>query len=178
MKILVLTGSPHENGISAALADAFCLGAEDAGHMITRFDTAKMNISPCMGCFKCHSGNDSCVQNDDMNLILPHLITADAIALVSPLYYFSLTAQLKTAVDRFFPVNEKLKTLPIKAVLLATCGNPNEWISEGLKSSFSVMCRHLNLENRGSIISYGCRDVASLESGGYVEAATSLGRSL
>ena len=178
MKVLVLTGSPHEHGMSAELADAFCRGAEESGHEIIRFDTAKMDIHPCKGCFSCHKGSEVCVQDDDMKQILPHLLAAEVFVLVSPLYYFNLSSQLKTAVDRFFPVNEQLKTLPKKAILLATCGNKNEWIAEGMIGSLAAMRRHLNLEDGGSVISFGCRDKEALQEGGYTMAAENLGRSL
>ena len=265
MKILVLTGSPHENGLSAALADAFCDGAKAAGRLIERFDAAKMTIHPCKGCFACHSGSkpnnkpdskpnskpgssrvdvcaDSninsitvattnpaansstdtatntivgssigtdanlsaggsaitdakndilagnyakidpthnlCVIDDDMRYIWPHLRDCDVLVLVTPLYYFSFTAQLKTAIDRFFPLNETLKVLPKKACLLATCGNQNKWIAEGLTASYEAMCRHLDLEDAGRVISFACRDKAALQAGGYIDAARKLGSGL
>ena len=175
MKVLVFTGSPHENGITAALADEFCRGAEEAGHELMRFDTAKLDIHPCKGCFTCHTDGGECVYQDDMKYIWPHLLSADVIALVTPLYYFGMTAQLKTAVDRFFPVNEQLKALPKKACLIAACGNQNQWIAEGLQASYTAMCRHLDLEDVGRVISFACRDTADLASGGYLDAARTLG---
>ena len=178
MKILVLTGSPHENGISAALADEFCRGAVDAGHETVRFDTTKLDIHPCKGCFTCHTENGECVYQDDMRFIWPNLLSCDVIALVTPLYYFSMTSQLKTALDRFFPVNEQLKVLPKKACLIATCGNQNQWIADGLKASFTAMCRHLDLEDAGRVISFACRDRDDLQSGGYLDAARKLGLEL
>ena len=221
MRILVLTGSPHESGLSAALADAFCEGATAAGHAIERFDTAKMTIQPCKGCYTCHAGrkpsstavssslgtdansvagssaitdskNDSnaedcakvdtthslCVIDDDMKYIWPHLRDCDVLVLVTPLYYFSFSAQLKTAIDRFFPLNETLKVLPKKACLLATCGNQNKWIAEGLTASYEAMCRHLSLDDAGRVISFACRDKAALQAGGYIEAAEKLGYGL
>ena len=175
MKVLVLTGSPHEAGLSAALADAFCRGAEEAGHEIIRFDTAKMDIKPCLGCFSCHRGGTCPNAGDDMRHILPHLLSADVIALVTPLYYFSFTAQLKTAIDRFFPVNEALKELPKKACLLATCGNKNEWIADGLRANYAAMCRHLALDDAGQVLTFACRNSADLEEKGYLAAARQLG---
>ena len=179
MNVLVLTGSPHKDGNSAALADEFCLGAAASGHEITRIDAAKLNVSPCRGCYICHiEGKNECVQQDDMNGVLPHLIYADVIALVTPLYYFGMTAQLKTAVDRFFPVNELLKEMPKKICLLATCGNKNEWIAEGLHASYTAMCRHLDLEDVGRVVTFGCRDKADLEAAGYLDAVRQLGAGL
>ena len=179
MNILLLKGSPHENGNSAALADEFCLGAAEAGHEVVVFDTAKMNIAPCRGCYTCHVENkNECVTDDDMRRIIPHLLSADVIALVTPLYYFGMTAQLKTAVDRFFPVNEQLKILPKKICLLATCANKNEWIAEGLHASYTAMCRHLDFEDIGRVVTFACMDRGDLKAAGYLEAARKLGAGL
>ena len=178
MRVFVLTGSPHENGNTAMLADEFCNGATEAGHELVRFDAAKLDIKPCKGCYTCHTEGGQCVYQDDMALIWPHLLSADVIALVTPLYYFGMTAQLKTAVDRFFPVNEQLKTLPKKACLIAACGNQNQWIAEGLHASFTAMCRHLDLEDVGRVVSFACKDRADLQSGGYLDAARKLGLEL
>lgn len=178
MKVLVLTGSPHADGLSAALADEFCLGAESAGHEIVRFDTAKLDIHPCLGCFACHSGGVCPNADDDMRLILPRLLETDVLALVSPLYYFGMTAQLKTAVDRFFPINEQLKQLPKQICLLASCGNKNEWIAEGMTASFGAMCRHLDLTEAGRVLSFACRTREDLADRGYLAAARRLGAGL
>ncbi|AJE09338.1 flavodoxin family protein [Clostridium botulinum] len=109
MKALILTGSPHPHGTTAFLADEFSIGAKEAGHEVVRFDTAKLEIDPCIGCYYCRKNDGRCVYDDDMSQIYPHLMTADAVVLVTPLYYFSMTAQLKRTIDRFFAVNPVLR---------------------------------------------------------------------
>ena len=49
-------------------------GAKEAGHQITRFETAELDIHPCKGCGTCRENNGKCVYEDDMNQIYPHLI--------------------------------------------------------------------------------------------------------
>ena len=87
MKILMLTGSAHKHGTSAALADAFIKGAEAAGHEVYRFDAGLKKVHPCIACEKCHTGNDGCVFKDDMEEVIPRLLSADGIVFVSPIYY-------------------------------------------------------------------------------------------
>ena len=55
MKVLVITGSPHKNGTTAALAEQFIAGAKAAGHEVTRFDAAFKQVHPCIACEKCHT---------------------------------------------------------------------------------------------------------------------------
>ena len=75
---------------------------------MTVFNLQKMNIHPCLGCLK--GGKDPqspCVQKDDMDKIFPMYEEADILVLASPMYYWSITAQLKAALDRLFAVAEK-----------------------------------------------------------------------
>lgn len=106
-QILILNGSPRPEGNTAALVRAYAQGAEEAGHTVTRFDLAGMDIHGCLGC--CRGGRDPsspCVQKDDMERIYPSYRQADVVVLASPMYYWSVSGQLKCAFDRLFAVAE------------------------------------------------------------------------
>ena len=106
-KIVILNGSPRNGGNTAGLCEAFAGGAESAGHVVTRFDLQQMNIHCCLGCMK--GGKDPaspCVQKDDMDKIYPAYKEADIVVLASPMYYWSVSGQLKAAFDRLFAVAE------------------------------------------------------------------------
>ena len=64
MKIIILQGSPNKKGSTSILAESFTKGALEAGHKVERFDLAKMNIHPCIGCVAC-GYEGPCVQKDD-----------------------------------------------------------------------------------------------------------------
>ena len=128
MKILVITGSPHKKGTSALLADNFIAGALEAGHEVFRFDTIFQVTQPCLACYYCRKNNHKCIQEDDMELVWDKLIAADMVVFVTPVYYFGMSAQLKKVIDRFFAINDLLRSKPKKAVLLATCGDAEEWV--------------------------------------------------
>lgn len=107
-KIVILNGSPRETGNTAALVRAFAQGAESAGHTVTTFFLDGMDIHGCKGCFGGHSGRECpCVQKDDMAQIYPAVKACDVVVLASPLYYWGLSGQLKTAFDRLFALEEK-----------------------------------------------------------------------
>ena len=106
-KIIILNGSPRKNGNTTALTAEFTKGAEEAGNTVTEFFLASMNINGCKGCFGGGKNPDSpCVQKDDMEKIYPVYKEADIVVLASPLYYWTISGQLKTAFDRLFAVAE------------------------------------------------------------------------
>lgn len=106
-KIIILNGSPRKNGNTAELIKAFTNGAESSGHIVTEFFLNDMNINGCRGCFRGGKNPDSpCVQKDDMDKIYPVYKEADIIVLASPLYYWTISGQLKCAFDRLFAVAE------------------------------------------------------------------------
>ena len=127
-KIIVLNGSPRKNGNTSALVKAFREGAESAGHSVTEFWLEGMKINGCRGC--CAGGKNPespCVQKDDMEQIYPAYKEADVVVLASPLYYWTISGQLKCAFDRLFAVAEcdPSYTNPRKesALLMAAEGN-------------------------------------------------------
>lgn len=106
-KIIVLNGSPRKNGNTSALVNAFTRGAEQAGNIVTIFHLDSMHIHGCKGCFGGGKNPEHpCVQKDDMDLIYAAYREADIVVLASPLYYWSFSAQLRTAFDRLFAVAE------------------------------------------------------------------------
>lgn len=179
MNILVLTGSPHTNGTTAFLANEFCEGARESGHEIIRFDTAKLKINPCLGCNHCRKHDGKCVHEyDDMIEIFPHLINADAVVLVSPLYYFGMTAQLKTVIDRFYSVNSLLMESPKKLYLIAAGSNTEDWAMDGVKAHYKCLCNYLRWQEGGTILAYGLGTRNDAENSRYKEMAREFGKEI
>lgn len=178
MKILVLTGSPHEQGTTALLADEFCAGAKESGHDVVRFDTAKLNINPCLGCFHCRKNDGKCVYDDDMKKIYPHLLTADAVVLVTPLYYFGMTAQLKSVIDRFFSINASLREKSKKLLLISACGNKEARAMDALVANFHAISRYLNWEESGMVLAIEAYTRKDAENSEYPAMARKLGAEL
>lgn len=178
MKVLVLTGSPHLNGTTALLADEFCIGAKEAGNEVIRFETSKLNIHPCTGCDHCRKNDSKCVFNDDMSQIYPHLIAADAVVLVTPLYYFGMTAQLKSAIDRFYSVNSVLREKPKKLSLIAAGADSGDWAMDALKVHFNAVCRYLRWQECGMVLALGAKTRKAAENSEYTSMARNLGKNI
>ncbi|MBR2928756.1 MAG: flavodoxin family protein [Oscillospiraceae bacterium] len=98
-KVLILSGSPRKNGNSDLLCDEFMKGAIEAGHQVEKIRVADKNIGYCRACYGC-KGTGVCVIKDDMTEVLQKMIDADVLVLASPVYFYSIDAQLKTVIDR------------------------------------------------------------------------------
>lgn len=177
MKVLVITGSAHRNGTTAALAEQFIRGAEEAGHTVVRFDAAFKKVHPCIACEQCHDTAGGCVFQDDMEELNPQLLAADAVALVSPIYYYGMNAQIKVVIDRFY-ANDAALHGPKKAVLLVAMADESMDSAEGALASFGGTVRYLGWQDAGTLVARGCADAAALQRTDYPRRAFQLGLGL
>lgn len=98
-KVLILSGSPRKGGNSDILCDEFAKGAIEAGHEVEKIRVAEKNIGYCRACYACKE-TGKCVIKDDMAEVLQKMIDADVLVLASPVYFYSIDAQLKAVIDR------------------------------------------------------------------------------
>lgn len=99
-KVLILSGSPRKGGNSDLLCDEFMRGAQEAGNAVEKIRVAEKKVAPCSACYFCTAHNGACVHKDDMAEILQKMIDADVLVLASPVYFYSIDAQLKAVIDR------------------------------------------------------------------------------
>ena len=99
-KVLILSGSPRKGGNSDILCDEFARGAKDAGHEVEKIRVTEKKIAPCTGCYFCQKSGGRCALNDDMGEVLQKIIDCDTLVLSSPVYFYSICAQLKAVIDR------------------------------------------------------------------------------
>ena len=98
-KVLVISSSLRANSNSDALADAFAAGAAEAGHQVEKISLRGKKMTFCQGCMACMKLG-RCVIDDDVNAIAEQMRTADVIAFATPIYYYEMSGQLKTLLDR------------------------------------------------------------------------------
>lgn len=99
-QILILAGSPRKNGNSAALCRAFARGAEESGHQVETVFLRDKKIGYCLACYHCKNSGGTCIIKDDMADILDKMNAADVIVMASPVYFYSIDAQMKALIDR------------------------------------------------------------------------------
>lgn len=98
-KILILSGSPRKNGNSDILCDEFAKGAQEAGHEVEKIIVSERQVGYCKACYACRN-TGVCIIKDDMAEILQKMIDCDVMVLASPVYFYSVDAQLKAVIDR------------------------------------------------------------------------------
>lgn len=98
--VLILSGSPRKGGNSDLLCDRFMEGAKEAGNEVEKIFVADKQIGYCRACYYCKHHQGTCCIKDDMAEILAKMLAADVIVLASPVYFYSISAQMKTVIDR------------------------------------------------------------------------------
>lgn len=154
-KILVLNGCARKNGNTAKLIRAFTEGAEEAGHTVEEFYLQDMKINGCIGCQRASRDPENpCVQKDDMGLIYKAFVNCDVVVFASPVYFWTVSGTLKTAVDRLYAEFECLGSIRVRreSVLLMTAGSTDYVQALAWYRRFEQYC---GWKNRGEVLGAG-----------------------
>lgn len=179
-KIVILNGSPRQNGNTSELVKAFTEGAISAGNEVLTFHLDRMSIHGCKGCFGGHSSKECpCVQKDDMAKIYPAIKEAGVVVLASPLYYWNMSGQLRTAVDRLFALEEGDGNLlrahgRSSALLMAAEG----YGFEDVLLYYDHLLEHLKWKNIGHVLAGGNMLVGDIKGKKELDEARKLGVSI
>ncbi len=181
--IVVLEGSPHREGNTAALVGHLADAARAGGATVEVFHLHDMDISPCTGCEACHRPEvENCIIEDDMEAVYLKLRAADAVVFASPIYFFMMSAQLKTALDRCYALVSpgSPSALADKRVgLVFTYGAP-DFVQSGCANAaqtFRDVCTFNEMEIVG--VAHGSTGQGGIrENREAMDAAADLGRSL
>ena len=152
--VLVLKGSPRENGNSNMLVGQVERGAREAGAEVESLRLHRMDIHPCDACDVCQE-TGVCIVKDDMQKVYPLLEKADAIVIASPVYWFTISAQAKLCIDRWYalesPTGNALRGKQIGIVL--TYGDTDLYTSGGINAihTFESMFRYIGAEIVGMV---------------------------
>ena len=117
-KVLILSSSPRKGGNSETLAAAFARGAQEAGHRVEAVYLREKQYGFCKGCFACLKLG-RCVIKDDAVEIAAKMHDADVLVFATHVYYYCVSGQFKTMLDRANPLFDTDYAFT-KAYLLAT----------------------------------------------------------
>lgn len=120
--ILIISSSPRKNGNSQMLCEQFKKGAEEKGHTVTLIRLMEKKIGFCRACDGCMRNGGTCVLNDDMAEILKLFQEADVIVLATPVYFYGISAQMKTFIDRTYPIWQHLGKKEVYYIISAGLG--------------------------------------------------------
>jgi multimeric flavodoxin WrbA len=153
VKILILNGSPHLDGPTSDMAKAFTEGAKEAGHEVVSVNVAHKNIRGCMACEYCRNKEKGiCAQNDDMLEIYPAILSSDMIVFASPIYYFTLSAQLQAVIHRTYAIDIPKN---VKKVALIMSSGSKFVYGAAITEYFQSIVEYWGVENAGIFTANG-----------------------
>lgn len=186
MKVLGIYGSPRKNGNSDVLLDAALDAAAGAGAEVDRVYARSEKVNGCLECGGCDD-TGVCVQKDAMSDIYPKLLTADAIILASPIFFYAVPAQAKAIVDRTQAMwSERKLRKPMsewsnyergKGYLIAVGATKGKNLFEGVELMAKYFFDAMDMSYEGGIFFRRVEDKGSInDHPEYLEQARELGR--
>ena len=132
--VLVLSASPRKGGNSEMLCDRFIMGAQEAGNNTEKIFLRDKKIGYCVACDFCKSNQGRCTQKDDMAEILDKIIAADVIVMATPVYFYTMDAQMKTLIDRTVARYTEIKNKEFYYIM--TAADSGEHVLDGTIEGF------------------------------------------
>ena len=120
--VLIISSSPRKNGNTNCLCEQFKKGAEAKGHHVYLVRIMEKKIGFCLACDACMKNGGKCVQKDDMAAILDLYNKADVLVLATPVYFYGISAQMKTFIDRTYPIWQHLGKKDVYYIVAAGLG--------------------------------------------------------
>ena len=174
-KIVVITGSSRKNGNSWAMTEAFIRAAGQAGHSVTRFDAAEMQVGGCRACQTCYQTGKACSFDDAFNTIAPKILEADAVVFTMPVYWYSIPAQIKAVIDKMYAFCVAGKDIAGKeCALIACCEEQDSSVLDGVRIPIERTAALMQWRMAGEVLipgvlnegdiqkTDGCRQAAAL----------------
>ncbi len=143
-KLLMVNGSPRKNGSDTVICNAIADMAKKYDYESETVYVNDLDIRGCQACMACKS-TGSCVQNDRMNEMIDRIKDSDMVLFAMPVYFGAESAQMKTFIDRLYPIFKEMGTVPDmgklkKASVVATCGAPDGNMTYG-----SIISRYMHV---------------------------------
>lgn len=188
--ILVVVGGGRPKGNTMQLADAFIRGAEEAGHSVEKVSLLKSEVKGCLGCNACRFGKP-CIQKDGFNELVPKIKEADLIVFASPLYFWTISANLKAFIERFYCIAEedpnppvgRYEKYPVKdCALLMTSADELFWTFNQAVSYYQfALVNYIGFHDKGMLLAGGCGDTngkPQIDKMGHLDEAYEFGRTI
>jgi multimeric flavodoxin WrbA len=155
MKIIGIAASPRRHGNSETLLDNALKGARSGGVQTEKIILSSLDIKPCHGSDSCLE-KARCFIRDDMKVLLEKINKADGLIISSPVYFGSITAQLKAMIDRCQPlwvkkyILKKSDCMQKKGVFLCTGSYNNSKFFRNSKEIVGLLFKVLDIKFLGS----------------------------
>ena len=174
-KVLIISSSPRKNGNSETLAASFAKGAQEAGHQVETVYLREKQYGFCKGCFACLKVGH-CVIQDDAVEIAAKMHDADVLVFATPVYYYCVSGQLKTMLDRANPLFDSDYAFT-KAYLLATAAEDEpETVSGTAKAVQGWVDCFPRCALAGTVFAGGVNGVGEIAGQAVLEQAYQMGK--
>lgn len=174
--VLILSSSPRKNGNSERLCQAFSEGARAAGHQVEHIRIAEKRIGYCIGCYACKRLG-RCAFEDDASAILEKMLAADVIVFASPVYFYSISAQLKALFDRTVAIYPRL-TNKTYYYLLAMADTDRAQFDLVLAAMRGFLACYEGSQEAGMVCADGVYEAGAIENTPFLAEARALGQSI
>lgn len=176
-RILIIKTSLRSNSNSDALADAFAKGAEESGNTVKQISLRGKNIAFCRGCLACQQLG-RCVIQDDAISIAEQMKTAEVIVWATPIYYYEMSGQMKTLIDRansLFPSDYAFRDI----YLLTAAAEDEDGVDEGAIQGLNgwIAC-YEKAHLAGTIFAGGVNDAGDINGHPALKKAYEMGKSV
>ena len=175
--IIILVGSMRKNGNTARLAKSFAEGAEKNNN-VDIVSVADYNVEPCIGCNSCFTRDgNKCFQIDDMVRIYEKLRNADILVILSPVYFYGISAQLKAIVDRLHtPMRNTFHIKKLGLLLVGAAELPD--LFDPILIQYQMVLDFFKLDSIGSVLVRGVKGIGDIENRLELQEAYELGASI
>ena len=179
MNILAIVGSPRLNGNTNYLVDQALKEAARLGAQTEKIVLGQYKLGPCQGHQKCNEF-ESCLQKDDGTWILKKFCEADGLILATPVYYYDVTAQMKTFIDRnYFLYRHGIKSKARAVGMIVVAGGAGiDDAVRTLKKLAIASTANVARENRFMVTSYASAPGEVKGNTSLVAEAANLGRQI
>ena len=173
-KVLIIETSLRSGSNSDILAESFAKGAKDAGNDVEVVSLKGKKINFCSGCFACQKIG-KCIIDDDANDITEKILEAEVIVWATPIYYYEMSGQMKTMIDRansLYPRDYRFR----EVYLLTTAAEDETYTDEKAVSGVMgwVDCFE-KAEFKGKIFAGGVNEREEIKGSNALEEAYSMG---
>lgn len=156
-RILVLMSAGTRKGNTDCLTDSYIKGMAEKGHSITKVYLGSMQLAGCRGCGACQRNGNRCVVQDDMQQLYPLFNKSDVIVMASPIYFWTITAKLKSFVERLYAISVHDRYPVKETALLMTAGDDGETTFDQAKSYWNVISGVLGNKSVATYFAGGCK---------------------
>ena len=175
--VIVISTSLRHGSNSDLLADKFVEGAQAAGHEVEKISLVGKDIQFCKGCLACQQLG-RCVINDDVNGIMDKVLKADVVAWATPIYYYEMSGQMKTLIDRMnamYPLDYQFRDI----YLMTTAAEGEEQVPKRAEAGLTgwIDC-YPKSRLAGTIFCGGVNGARDIEGNPKLQEAYELGKNI